>query len=275
MDNRIKNALGTVHAEEALKQNTKAFLKGKLYQEEKNFQKNRCTKSKRLMAAACLAVFVLGGYFAYFQSVSAISIDINPSIELSINRFDKVISVKGYNEDGIWLAEQLDVYFMNYTEAVDAILEDEIVEEYLQREEQMEVTVLGNNEVKSKEMLVGVNACVTGHQHKNVHCHIGNREEAEVAHEHGLSFGKYQKFLSLQQLDPSITLEEAKGLTMREINQWIWELSQDEEMEKNLPLDSGEDKEKNSDDGNSGNDIGKDCENGFGSGHHSHGNGHH
>ena len=263
MDIKIKNALGMVHAEEELKQNTKAFLKEKLYQKDKNFQKNRYTQSKRLMAAAaCLSVFLFGGYLTCFQPVSAISIDINPSIELSINRLDKVISIKGYNEDGIWLADQLEVQFMDYTEAVDTILAAEIVEEYLQIEEQMEVTVLGSNEVKSQEMLASVKACVRGHQHKNVHCHSGDKEKAKEAHEHGFSFGKYQKFLILQELDPSIALEEVKGLTMHEISERIWELSQETEVEVTIPEGNG-----SGNDGNSGN--------GAGSGHCEHGKGHH
>ena len=35
----------------------------------------------------------------FFDAV--ISVDVNPSIELSINRFDRVIDVEGYNADGV------------------------------------------------------------------------------------------------------------------------------------------------------------------------------
>lgn len=263
MDNKIKNALGSVHAEDTLKQNTKVFLKEKLYQEKKSFTNKQHIQSKKLVSvAACLAVFLMGGFLMYFQPVSAISIDINPSIELSINRFDKVISVKGYNEDGIWLAERINVHFMDYNEAVDTILKDKIVEGYLQREEQMEVTVMGNNDIKSQEMLIRINGCVEEHQHKNIHCYTGNRERAKEAHEHGLSFGKYQKFLNLQELNPSITVEDVKGLTMHEMNQWIWELSQDTELM--MPEENG------LENGSSGNGVGK----ASGNGHHGHGEGH-
>ena len=79
---------------------------------------------------------------------------------------------------------------------------------------------------------------------------------------YGLSFGKYQKFLNLQELNPSITVEDVKGLTMHEMNQWIWELSQDTELM--MPEENG------LENGSSGNGVGK----ASGNGHHGHGEGH-
>lgn len=55
------------------------------------------------IAAACAAC-VLGasvvGAYAYFTPVSYVSLDVNPSIEYSLNIFDRVLSAKGVNDDG-------------------------------------------------------------------------------------------------------------------------------------------------------------------------------
>lgn len=67
------------------------------------------------MAACFVLCVALGGYHLYFTPTSIISMDINPSIELEINRFDKVIGVDGYNEDGENLVESLHMLNENYT----------------------------------------------------------------------------------------------------------------------------------------------------------------
>ena len=54
-----------------------------------------------------------GGYFLYFIPVSSISVDVNPSIELGINRFDKVVTVDTFNNDGYHIMSSLNVRFMS------------------------------------------------------------------------------------------------------------------------------------------------------------------
>ena len=41
------------------------------------------------------------------------------------------------------------------------------------------------------------------------------------AHKEGLSYGKYRAFLELQKLEPGITPEEIRGMSMREIRERI------------------------------------------------------
>ena len=50
--------------------------------------------------AAGLLFLVLGGFKGYQTPVGIVSLDVNPSIEYSINVFDHVLSVHGVNEDG-------------------------------------------------------------------------------------------------------------------------------------------------------------------------------
>ena len=70
----------------------------------------------------CLFMLIgFGGYRLYFTEASVISVDINPSLELNLNPFDRVISVKGYNKDGENPAEEADVKFMDYKEALEEI----------------------------------------------------------------------------------------------------------------------------------------------------------
>ncbi len=62
------------------------------------------------VAAACVAC-VLGmagvGAYAYYTPTSYVSLDVNPSIEYSLNAFDRVFSVKGVNDDGENILEDI------------------------------------------------------------------------------------------------------------------------------------------------------------------------
>ena len=64
---------------------------------------------------------------------------------------------------------------------------------------------------------------------RNAYCYCAHPDEVEAAHAAGLSYGKYQAFLELQALDPTITVEEVQDMTMREIRDRIDALSGDSE----------------------------------------------
>ena len=188
MSNRIRDAFDDVHAEKELKEHTKEYLRRKVYQRKRTLW----TAPVRAAAAAvCLFLVVLaGGSWLYLVPTAYISIDINPSLELGVNRFDRIVSVEGFNDDGVRLAEQLDIKYMDYNDALEQILSDQSVEDYLAGNDLLSVTVVCNNEAKNSEILEHVESCTASHS--SVSCHSGSTEEMHDAHEAGLSFGKYR-----------------------------------------------------------------------------------
>ena len=228
MRDELKTALDKVTADDALRQSTRAFLARQTG--DYGAAKARPHTIRRFAAAAaCFALAVIGGtgYWAYFSPTCAISIDINPSVELAVNRFDKVISVDGIGEDGDALAETLDVRFLNYADALDSLLENPTVGDYLAQDEVLSIAVAGDDQGQADAILSHAETCAAGVG--NIYCHAASTEEIEQAHEAGLSFGKYQAFLELQSLDASVTPEDVQGLTMREIRDRIAALSGDTE----------------------------------------------
>lgn len=149
--------------------------------------------------------------------------DINPSIELSVNRFDRVIAVTGFNEDGQALSQELDVKYKDYAQAVEQVLHHDSVAALLSVGEVMSITVVSPDGGQSAKLLSGVEACAAGQS--NIDCYSARPEEAAAAHEVGLSCGKYRAFLELRRLDPDITSETVRGMTMREIRDLIGRLS--------------------------------------------------
>ncbi|HJB27417.1 MAG TPA: hypothetical protein IAA06_01290 [Candidatus Blautia faecavium] len=229
MNDRLKNAFDSIRAEDELVEHTRAFLRNRMEQPQK---KKIFLPSARFIAAlSCLLLFLLAGGVFFLTPVSTISVDINPSIELGINYFDRVVDIKAFNKDGENLMKTLQIKYKPYTEALENILENKTIQECLAQNEAMSITVVSDNEEKNDEVMNNVRSCTDGQG--NIYCHAGNSETVEHAHEAGLSYGKYNAFLILQDLDPSVTVEDIQGLTMREIWDRINALSSEDGTDEN------------------------------------------
>lgn len=229
MKNKMKSAFDQIHAEEKLKRKTKEAISRKREKIEARQKSNFRWIAIPAVICGILIMLGIGGYWTYLMPVSSISLDINPSIELAINRFDKVLSVKGYNEDGRQLAETLDIRYMDYEKALEQIIECEPIASRLDQGEVLSIVVAGDSDAKSEEIYSQVES-LSAH-YDNVHCYHENHAEMERAHTEGLSFGKYHAFLKLQALDPNITIEDVKNMTMKEIYNRIEALSGKDEAE--------------------------------------------
>ena len=226
--NDIKEVFSQIQAEQTLKDGTKAFLAQKTH----GYTKTKTVKwQPRVFAAACvcLLLVLMGGYWLYFTPTSQISIDINPSLELSVNRFNRVVSANGLNDDGREVANTLDIQFTNYTDAVHRILENETIASLLSNDEVMTITVTGPDETQSAQIFSEMKGCTA--EQKNTYCYFARLEEVAAAHEAGLSYGKYRAFLEIQALDPDITPDVIQHMTMREIRDFMDSLSADNENE--------------------------------------------
>lgn len=231
MDDKIKLAFGTVRADEELKSKTRAFIA----QKTRGYTVRGALNYRRILpvaSACCLVLILFAGIGLYFTPTARINIEINPSIELGINRFDKVVSVNPLNDDGKKLAESLDIKFVGYDEALQKILDNKSVEAMLSDNEVMTVTVIETNTVQSANILSETRACVKGYG--NVYCNSASSEEAAAAHELGLPCGKYRAFLELRELDSDITPEEVSNMTMRQIRELIADLSGNSDNENSV-----------------------------------------
>lgn len=214
MNNRIKAAFNSVYASDELKSNTRAFIA----QKSRNYTMRKASNRRitiPAVTAVCAAIALFAGIKLYFTPTTHINIDINPSIDLGINRFDRVVTVNALNDDGKKLMETLDIKFAAYDEALRRILDNKSVEAMLSEDEIMTVTVIETNSAQSENILSAAKACASGYG--NVHCHSASIEEASAANRLGLSYEKYLTYLELLALDPEITPEEIRNMTMREI----------------------------------------------------------
>lgn len=209
MNREIKDAFDVIHADESLKQNTIHFIN----------QKRRrpvSTWKPVLVAASCfLFIIGFGSFHVYFTPTSVISMDINPSFELEINRFGKVIDAEGYNEDGSNLLQSLDLKYNNYKEAIHTVLSSNTMEEYLENNAFLSIAIVEIDETQGEEILDFVSTCTENQE--NISCCKLQKENVIEAHSLGLSYGKYNTYLELQEAGIEITAEQANQMSMREL----------------------------------------------------------
>ena len=217
MDGRLRKAFDSIEAGDALKARTRARV----------IQRMRARTRARVMPRIALAMMcvllVLAGGFTYLTPVSAISLDVNPSIELALNRFDLVVSARGLNAEGEALISGMSLFGRDYRDAVDAITGSDAMAQYLTDGEQIAITIASDNAQRSADLLEGVNGCAAVAR-GSACCYALSGELSEQARTAGVSPGRYRMMLELMELDPGVTLEQASALSMSELHARIAEL---------------------------------------------------
>lgn len=212
MANRIQDAFDNVKADSRLKDATKQLL---LQEREK--RKSPWRRSWfRLAFAVFAAVLLAGAGYAWVQTpVSYVSIDVNPSIEFALNRFDRVMSVTAYNDEGRDIIEALSLKGKEYTDAVNLLMESDDMKEYLTENAEIVLTVAADGSRESR-LQSGLKSYTgqKGYQARHIAAAISSVSEA---HEHHLSVGKYYAYLELSQYDDTVTIDDCHHMSMSEI----------------------------------------------------------
>lgn len=209
--NALQKSMSEIRATEELKANTLRHLK--------EMQKKRGSTGSRYIlryALAAICLFLLlgtGGYSVYRKPVSYISIDVNPSIELGINRFGKVVSAEAYNEDGQNVLQHVSLKNISYLQAINKLLADESDHHFLREDSLLVFTVISDRSHSIMEEL-RTNEFAQTYETLMYTSDVACMEEA---HSHEMSFGIYRAYLELSQYDQSVTVEDCHGMTMGEI----------------------------------------------------------
>ena len=207
-------AFDPIVADESLKQKTRQRVESALSHRRPRMRR------RVLIGAACALLFlVIGGYRLLFATSAVISIDINPSLELRVNRFDRVIGAEGFNSDGEELLRTLSLFYRPYEQAVTEVLGSEAVSSCLAEDELLEVTIVHGSPAQGQRLLDGISDLLS--DTPNATCCAVNQDEVAQAHTLGLSYGKYRVYLELHSLLPDLTPQQVAGLTMRELRQLL------------------------------------------------------
>lgn len=109
---------------------------------------------QRLAAACVLLVLCAGGIFSWlwFSTKAVVSIDVNPSVALSLNRFEYVIDTQAGNTDGAEVLDDVSLKNLKLDTALDALMGAMSRKGYLDDQAQISVFVDGSDDDFNREL---------------------------------------------------------------------------------------------------------------------------
>lgn len=192
--------------------------------------RNRPLRLLSMAVAACLvlAVGLWGGrYYQYnFVTDSIVDIDVNPSVELTTNRNNKVLEAEAVNEDGAEILQELNLKGTDLNVAVYAVIGAMVQNGYLtgddgsilisvQNDDQERAQTVRNlvlsdvdASLKSSEVTASVlNQTVT----------TTTTDAQTFADENNISLGKAVFVLNLASKDNTLDANELAAMTLKEL----------------------------------------------------------
>lgn len=220
MDNRIRDAFDVIQASERLKRTTKAAMRRMTFDYGRNVYRIR-QRRRRIATGLLSLVLVFSTLGMWFLPVTAIGLNINPSIELLVNTLDRVVGVKGINSDGLELVRSLDVYGLPYDEAMQRILISDELSPYLDENSMISITVVDNRD-NHAELVLSKVVCraYAVAEKENVQYYQIDRQTQKAAEAAGLCVPRYLAWQHLRKSDPTLTAEDVRELPKEEIHRF-------------------------------------------------------
>ena len=179
------------------------------------------------LAAACLCmVAVAGGTYTYRNGKvdSVIGIDVNPSVELSVNRKNRVLEAAPLNEDAKAIMEDMNLKGVDLNVAVNAVIGSMVTHGYLDDLDNAILVTVSNDSVSKASALRSsvVNDIQSSLEENQVKAVVYDQQVIEEDHvkaladDYGISYGKAYFLKELIDQNPTLTMEEiAKEITER------------------------------------------------------------
>jgi hypothetical protein len=181
--------------------------------------------------AATLAISTIGA-FAYYTPTDYVSMDVNPSIEYTVNMFDRILEARAVNEDGSQILADLDLKNKNLKVAMEETLDQLIRDGYLADDPDSGVVITTSNEEQSDAEQLAADL------KKEVKTYLANRkgitarvdadavkpEKVEEAKDLGVTPGKLTLVEKLQEsTSGAISVDDWLNKPVKEINKAIKE----------------------------------------------------
>ena len=173
-------------------------------------------KGGRITAiAACLALVacLIGGVADFLRPVAYVGIDVNPSVELTLNHFDIVVGTHALNDDGQRALDEAPCMWRPFDDAARDL--DGAMRAIAGEGAVVEVSIDCDNESRYAALAAQSNNCFGCNG--ETHCDRTNAEERQAAHNLGMGVAKYRAYQELQEAGVDTSAEECASMSMREL----------------------------------------------------------
>ncbi|HWR60958.1 MAG TPA: anti-sigma factor domain-containing protein [Clostridia bacterium] len=201
--------------------------------DEIEFKARRTYPAYKRMApiAACFlaCIFLSTGVYAYYTPYSYVSVDINPSIAMSLNRFERVIAVEPITEDAAdFIKNTENLKNRQVDQAISTIIKSASEKGYIDEKEETQVMVVVSAEdPKQEKKLAGELDKAASKELSKVNKSSGvTVEKTSVENYKAAVMNKQSPGMEiladkLRKVNPEIGDEEIKDMTVKEAVQRI------------------------------------------------------
>lgn len=195
----------------------------------------------RIVASmSCIVLFIVGITTGFIMSQnksypdissteSYLYLDVNPSLEITLNEYNYVLSCTALNEDGKKVIDGMNLRWVDVKIALNAIMGSMYVKGFLAPEDNsMLISVDSNNQENEQNLLSYITNQVNGvFNESNMECAIiaqtieSNEELKNRAEEHGVSVGKMSlvdKMANEMEGEKDENIDYLSGMSIRELN---------------------------------------------------------
>lgn len=223
------------------------------------------TKGGRIAAiAACLALVacLIAGAVDFLRPVAYVGIDVNPSVELTLNRFDIVVGTHALNDDGQQALDEAPCMWRPFDDAAREL--DGAMRAIAGEGAVVEVSIDCDNENRYAALAAQSNDCFG--RNGETHCNRTSAEERQAAHDSGMGVAKYRAYQELQEAGVDISAGKCASMSMRELRDLLAEngIAEDEEKDGHTSMGYGRGRGDHNGNGAGGHDHGSGSGNGNG-----------
>ena len=178
-----------------------------------------------LVVCISIGVFGIGSPGIFIGADSVITLDVNPSISLTVNTNEKIVDAEGLNEDGVTVLDDMDLEGVDMDVAVNAVIGSMLQKGYLNDLQNVVlVSVENTDEEKSAELQEQISSVInSAFQNGNLDGAVLSQsvddtdELEQIAREYGISLGKAALIQEVIAQDSTLTVEELAPLSITEI----------------------------------------------------------
>ena len=199
-----------------------------------NEVKNKKKKNRYLpiAVAAALLLVCLGGYigFSYGRgaelgAASVITLDVNPSLNIVMDKNDKVLEVQPLNEDAKTVIGDMDFTGSSLDVTVNALIGSMLVNGYLDDiRNSILVSVENGDAAKAASLQAEVSDLISSAVGDGgfeaavlTQTVTATSESTSIAEQYGISEGKAELILKVVAADPTLTVESLAPLSVNDI----------------------------------------------------------
>lgn len=202
-----------------------------------------------IMAGVALAFMIcIGSIGVYAENYQTIYIDINPSVALKLNRFERVIGVEYLNEDAAALLADTKLVGCDATKALETVITACNSAGYVKDDSEIYISASAKEEKNSEKLLQKLKGhAETMREEKDetyaVSTYNAKKDEKKEIEKSSLSPAKYKVIKDIIDEDESFDMEELKGKSMEELRKIKHRYDDDDREDERDEHDDDDDRE--------------------------------